>query len=90
MSTPTIPVEGADLIRQFPVSSLRESIDRALATIPEGKHVAAIAFAEAQGGQMRARLAVMARIGGDWSCMGVLEKPWSGKLRAEAALVWSR
>lgn len=72
-------------IRSFPVSALRESIDRAIATIPEGHHAAVIAYADLNG----ARMAAFAKLGGGWSFMGTLEKPWKGPLKAEAALAWS-
>jgi hypothetical protein len=75
-----------DLIRAFPISDLRASIDKALATIPPGDNVAVVAYANTEG----AKLAAFARIGAGFSFMGVLEKPYGKALQAEAALVWSR
>ncbi len=75
-----------DLIRAFPASDLRQSIDKALAAVPQGDNVAVIAYANTEG----AKLAAFARIGGGFSFMGVLEKPYGKTLQAEAALVWSR
>jgi hypothetical protein len=79
-------VADGDLIRAFPVSSLRESINKALATIPADKNIAVIAYANTN----EVKLAAFARIGGDFSFMGVLEKPYGKTLQAEAALVWTK
>lgn len=87
----TVPVTGVvepevgQEIRAFPITSLRESIDKAIASIPEGHHVAVVAYADLKG----ARMAAYAKLGGGWSFVGVLEKPWKGELKAEAALAWS-
>ncbi len=75
-----------DVIRAFPASDLRQSIDKALATIPQGDNVAVIAFVNTQG----AKMAAFARVGGGFSFVGVLDKPYGKTLQAEAALVWSR
>jgi len=85
--TPADPlaIDISGPIRRFADTKLQESVTRVLAMIPANKHAAIIAVASKDG----ARLAAAARIGGDFSIMGVLEKPWKGTLKAEAALVWT-
>lgn len=75
-----------DLIRAFPASDLRQSIDKALLAVPPGDNVAVIAYANLDG----AKLAAFARLPGGFSFVGVLEHKWKGELKAEAALAWSR
>jgi hypothetical protein len=73
--------EGA-VIRRFTDSAIQSSIDRALSTLPAGQGGAVIAYADTKG----ARLATFAKLGGGWSLVGVLEKPYRGPLLAEAAV----
>ena len=77
-------MSDTDFIRPYPVSSLRASIDAALAGVPPGVGSAVIARADMDG----ARLEVFGRIGDRFSYMGVLDKRYSGPLTAEVALVW--
>ena len=71
-----------DIIRRFSDSSIQKSIDAALSTLPEGQSGAVIAFADTKG----AKLATFAKLGGGWSLVGVLEKPYKGPFVAEAAV----
>ncbi len=73
-----------DLIRAFPISSLRSSIDAALAALPPGAPVAVMAHADLDG----AKLHVFGRIGTQFSYVGVLDKRYDKPLQAEIAVVW--
>lgn len=75
-----ISQDGA--IRRFSDAKIGAAVDNVLATIPANKSGAVLAVADKHG----ARLAVAARIGDQWSVVGVLEKPWTGELKAEAAI----
>jgi hypothetical protein len=77
-------VADGDLVRAFPVSSLRASIDAALAQVPPGKPAAVIAYADMDG----AKLAAFVRIGSDLSFVGTLDKRWGKPLKAEAVVAW--
>lgn len=86
MTAITEAVAPGDLIRAFPLKSLQDSVNSVLAQIPPDKHVAVIAYANTGG----AKLGVFARMPAGFSFMGTLDKPWSGQLRAEAVLAWTR
>jgi hypothetical protein len=77
-------VAEGDLIRAFPVSSLRTSIDAALAGLPPGVPVAVMAHADLEG----AKLHVFGRIGSQFSYVGVLDKQYDKPFKGEIALVW--
>lgn len=71
-----------NVIRRFTDSNIQGAIDQALKMVPPGKNGAVVAYADLEG----ARLAVCAKLGPNWSVVGVLEKPWQGKLEASAAV----
>jgi len=88
--SPTVSGEGPAApqlvsIRMFADSKLQESIDRALATLAPGSHGAVVAYATTTG----ANLAVVGKLGQRWSVVGVLSKPYDGKLEGEAAVRFS-
>jgi hypothetical protein len=86
---PEPAVVETDLIRPFPVSRLRGSINEALnGPEMEGKSVAVVATGVVD--EVGARLGVFVRMGDEWSFGGTLEKRWSKPLRAEAMVAWSR
>jgi len=76
---------GGDAIRRFNEAGIQAQIDEALAGVEPGKHFTVTAFIH-RGEQ---RLAAVAKLGDDWSVVGVLEhrdkKPWD----AAAAVRWS-
>lgn len=81
-STLTIVQELGSPLRRFSDDRIAASVNSVLATIPADKTGAVLAVADKHG----ARLAVAARLGDSWTMVGVLEKPWQGELRAEAAV----
>lgn len=81
-STLTLVQEPGSPLRRFSDARIAASVDSVLATIPADKTGAVVAVADKHG----AKLAVAARIGDAWSVVGVLEKPWKGELKAEAAV----
>lgn len=90
MSTPAIPAPiitrtlstDGEEIRRFADSSLQSSIDKALSDLPPDRRGAVVAYADLES----ARLAVVARLGSNWSVVGVLSKSYSGPLAAQAAV----
>ena len=58
-------------LRRFSDAKVGAAVDTVLATIPADKSGAVLAVADLHG----ARLAVAARIGSNWTIVGVLEKP---------------
>jgi hypothetical protein len=85
VETPPLAIDTSGPIRRFSDSAIQERVNKALATLPPDKKLAVVAVAN----QNEARLAVMARLGTQFSVMGVLEKPYKGELRAEAAVVFT-
>jgi hypothetical protein len=71
--------------RAFSQDSLQAAVDKALGEVPSDKTLAVVAYADLSG----ARLAALVRLGGGWSFVGTLEKPYSGTLNAAAELRWS-
>lgn len=69
-------------IRRFADQGLQASIDRALADLGPEHHGAVVAYANGDS----AKLAAVARVGEHWSVVGVLEKPYKGKLEGEAVV----
>jgi hypothetical protein len=70
------------VIRKFADAGIQASIDKALEHLKPGTHGAVIAYSNGDG----ANLAVVGRRGEHWSVVGVLDKPWKGKLNGEAAV----
>lgn len=87
MSTPAAPtlVPPAKQIRAFGDAAVQAAIDAALKDLPAGKKGAVIAYAD----EKAVRLAVTARIGEDWSVVGVLSGQYGGKLEGAAAVRFS-
>ena len=75
ITLPVRPVTGT-----FDDKAIQRLIDQALENLPPGKTMAIVAHADLQG----ARLAVMGKIGGNWSFAGHLDKSWNGTLGAGA------
>lgn len=69
-------------IRRFADTGIQAAIDKAVAGLRPDQTGAVVAVATAS----EIRLAVVGRIGTHWSALGVLEKPFKGELKAEAAL----
>lgn len=83
MMVPAAPaIEKLGAIRRFSDSGLAAAIDKAVAAIPPGKTVAAIAFADKTG----AGIAITVRIDDHWSVMGVTDYKYGGLLEAQAAV----
>ena len=77
---------GDQTIRRFMDSGVQSAVDRAVANLAkEGKTAAVLAVAT----QDKGGLAIMARIGNDWSVVAVAEKEWKGGLKLQAAVKWS-
>lgn len=72
-------------IRTFLDAGLRESLDRALATIPADHHAAFIGVATPTGAQAM----FVAKLPAGWSVMGLASKEWNGKLDAQVVVGWS-
>lgn len=86
MPETTLALSESGPIRRFTDAKIGEAVDKALAAIPADKKGAVLAVANKDG----ARLVAAARLTAGWSIVGVLEKPWSGELKAEVAtrFVW--
>lgn len=83
MPETVLPFEiGGGAIRRFSDAKIGAAVDAALATIPRDKTGAVLAVADKD----QVRLVAAARLGANWSVVGVLEKQWKGDLRAEAAV----
>lgn len=82
VSETTLAITQDGPLRRFSDAKIGAAVDSVLATIPANKTGAVLAIADTHG----AKLAVAARIGDAWSVVGVLEKPWKGELKAEAAV----
>ena len=78
----TVIESSGSLIRRFSDDKIHAAVTAALASIPADRTGAVLAVADAKG----ARLSVAARLGDAWSIVGVLEKPWKGELKGEAAV----
>lgn len=81
----TLPTPDSRPIRKFADSGVQAAIDAAIATLPPGAHVAAVAHAYGDG----AAVSIVARVGAHWSVAAAAYKPWHGPLEAEAAVRWS-
>lgn len=83
MPETVLPFEiSGGAIRRFSDAKIGAAVDAALATIPKDKTGAVLAVADKD----QVRLVAAARLGANWSVVGVLEKQWKGDLRAEAAV----
>lgn len=71
---------AGELIQKFADSGVQSAIDKALANLEPDKHGAVVAYATGEG----VSLAVVGRVGPHWSVVGVLDKPWTGKLAGQA------
>ena len=69
-------------IRRFSDAGIQSAVDQALASLGHKAKGAVIAYADTEG----ARLAVVGKLGNQWSVVGVLEKPWAGELDGQAAV----
>lgn len=73
MPDESVLIDG-DRIRRFTNSKLQESIDRALAELKDGERGAVLAYGNGDG----VNLAAVARLGDQWSVVGVLSHEWKG------------
>jgi len=76
----TLEMQG---VRPFVAPTLLSDALKALDAVPLDKSGAVIGYAT----EHEAGLAVMARLKDGWSCVGRLDKPWSGKLGGSVSLV---
>lgn len=81
---PDTPASSSE-IRPFPLEDLQGSMDRILNQLPPDRTGAVIAYANLEA----AGLAVMARLGDNWSYVASVDKPWHGALEAQTALRFS-
>jgi hypothetical protein len=79
-----------DEIRPFRLGSpeIDAAVERAVANLPASASGAVVATAKANS--EGAQLAIAARRGSNWTFVGVLEKPYAGKLEglAEVRYTW--
>jgi hypothetical protein len=83
--TSELEIDTSGPIRRFTNQRIQAAVDQALLSIPENHLFAGVAVATLEG----AKLAVMVRLGDQFSAMGVLERSWGGVLKAEAAVIYS-
>ncbi len=69
-------------IRKFADENIQASIDSAIKTLQSGQHGAVIAYADFN----EVKLAAVAKLDEHWSVVGVLDKPYKGKLEGQAAV----
>jgi hypothetical protein len=82
----TAVIEDSPGLRRLGDSALQASIEKALATLPEGTHAAVVDV----GVDPRGIQAVgLVRLGGGWSVMGVLDKRFRGEWTGHAQVRWS-
>lgn len=82
--TPTVSEDAAG-VRRFDDAGIQAAVDRALASLPADRKLAAVAHATLSG----ASLTLVARLGSQWSVAAACYKPWRGALAAEGKVVWS-
>ena len=73
--------------RIFGDYSLQRAIDRAVANLPAGHTVAAVAHVDDQEG---ASLSMVVRIGDEWKLSATVVKAWDQPFRYGAEVIWSR
>lgn len=83
-----LAIDKSGPIRKFAESGIQEAVDRAIGNLEkEGKSIAVMAVAN----RSEAGVAVMYRIGEDWSIVTVAEKSWnSDGFELQAAVKWSK
>jgi len=83
-----LTVDKSGPIRRFTQSGIQEAVDQAIGNLKkEGKSIAVVAVAN----RNEAGVAVMYRIGDDWSIVTVAEKSWNGDgFKLQAAVKWSK
>lgn len=79
---PPLPATSTPSIRVVTIGSIQESIDKALAALPADAKGAVVAYADRD----QAKLAVMGRVGDNWTFVGTLDKPYSGELTVSAEI----
>jgi hypothetical protein len=83
----TIPTTPVTSLKPFSDYSLQKAIDRAVANLPEGHTVAAVAHVDNIEG---ASLSMIVRVGDEWKLSATLVKQWDQPFRFGAEAVWSR
>lgn len=85
MSTPvpTAPVG----YKPFSDYSLQRAIDRAVANLPTGRTVAAVAHVDNVEG---ASLSMIVKVGEEWKFSGTIVKEWDKPFKFGAEVIWSR
>ena len=81
MTTPIVPYTP------FSDVSLQRAINRAVANLPEGRTVAAVAHVDDTEG---ASLSMIVRIGDEWKLSATVVKGWDQPFRYGAEVIWSR
>ena len=77
-------------IKNWPAPGLLSDASKALASLPSERGVALIAFAEGgKGGGTDAGVAVVAKFGKGWECVGRFDRPADGGWGASVTLVKS-
>lgn len=80
---PTVPVP----YHPFADYSLQRAIDRAVANLPAGHTVAAVAHVDDQEG---ASLSMIVRLGDEWKLSATVVKGWDQPFKYGAEVIWSR
>lgn len=86
-NTYPLAIDKGGPIRRFTDSGIQGAVDHAISNLAkEGKNVAVLGVAN----QNIAGVAIMARIGNNWSIVAVGEKRWKGSgYKVQAAIKWS-
>lgn len=69
-------------IRKFDDFGIQSSIDKALETLPPGQKGAVVAYVDGDS----TKLAVVGRLGDQWSVVGTLDRKWDGHLTGGASV----
>lgn len=80
-------VEAKPGIRIFDDAAIMAAVDKAVAALPPGKDVAAVAFVDTD---KTVKLAATVRLGDEWSIVVKGEKPYHKPIKGEAMVVWSK
>lgn len=67
--------------------SLQRAIDRAVANLPAGHTIAAVAHVDDQEG---ASVSMVIRVGDEWKLSATVVKGWQEPFRYGAEVIWSR
>lgn len=79
--------DPGDEIRKFNEAGIHAAITKALAQLPDDQRVAVVGHVDTHG---EIQAAVMARVTGGWSFVGVLRRTPTKGFVGEAGVLWSR